>query len=69
MRENGLSIAGAIFLIVGGCLIFWGFTSPTANLELMHIQSMELMLGIGAGIVSAILIVGGSIIEALNRRG
>lgn len=42
--------------------------APVANLELMHYQSQNIAISIGALIVAAILISAAAIIEALSGR-
>jgi hypothetical protein len=38
----------------------------TANLELMHIQSVQFAIGIGAAVISAVLAVGAAIVGAIR---
>lgn len=63
-----------IFSAVAGYFLFEGFTLDTsvgtgdggsvANLQLMHVQAMQIGLGIGAAVVAAIFAVGAAIVAS-----
>lgn len=74
--RTGLYLGGAAFWVAAAWFIYSAFQIPmtiqtdggeVANLQLMHIQSAKLILGVGAGIAAAILTGCGAIIEALRR--
>jgi uncharacterized membrane protein len=57
--KTAFTVASVLFAIVAAYFLFSGFTLETtfegqANLQLMHIQSLNFMTGIGAAIISAI---------------
>lgn len=69
--QASLGFTAALFAIASAYFLYSGFTletaiDGTANLQLMHIQSMNFATGIGAGIISAVLAVGGAIVGAIN---
>lgn len=69
--HSGLATTSAIFAIAAAYFLWSGFTlatdiDGTANLQLMHIQSMNFATGIGAAVVSAVLAVGSAIVGTIN---
>lgn len=69
--QTGLSFTAILFAIVSAYFLYSGFTldtaiDGTANLQLMHIQSMNFATGIGAAIIAAILAVGSAIVGAVS---
>jgi uncharacterized membrane protein YfcA len=69
--QSGLGILSALFAIVCVYFLWSGFSlettiDDTANLQLMHSQSLNFATGIGAGIISAILAIGAAIVGAIN---
>lgn len=77
-----LAAFGAIFGVIGGYFIWIACTMETtvtggaapagfdgiANLQLMHIQAMNLHIGLGSAAVAAIFIIGGAIVSAIKDR-
>lgn len=70
-------IASIIFGAIGAYFISTAYGQPVtvdvngqviANLQLMHTQSLGMMIGLGAGLVSALFIVGALIVGGLERR-
>lgn len=64
------NFVGALFTVAAGYFLFVGLTLQTtigsggetvANLQLMHIQAMDIAIGIGAAIVAAIFVVGAAL--------
>lgn len=58
-----------IFALIAGYFLFEGFTLDTsvgevANLQLMHVQAMQIGLGIGAAVIAAILVTGAAIVSS-----
>ena len=76
--QTGLGATAFIFALVAAYFFYSGYTLPTsvnqdgqgyvANLELMHIQSINFATAIGASVIAAILAVGASIVSAINSR-
>lgn len=73
--QTVLEIAAGIFAAVAAYFLYSGFTLATnitiegqavANLELMHIQSMNFATGIGAAIIAAVLLAASAIIGAIR---
>lgn len=71
---TGLKFAAALFWVVCAWFIFIAFRGPmtvpmgadqVANLQLMHIQSMNTIIGVGAGIVGAIFAVAAAFAQLL----
>ena len=71
----GLSVGSGLFAIVAAYFLYSGFSTPTtitvegndiANLQLMHIQMLNISIGIGAAVVSAILATGAAIVGAIK---
>lgn len=67
--RRAYEIGTALFLVIAVYFLYSGFTVTThipqphdgdaiANLELMHIQSLNFMTGIGSAIVAAVLSLG-----------
>lgn len=72
--QTGLAFSGVIFAIIATYFLYSGFTlettiGDTANLQLMHIQSLNFATGIGAAIISAILAVGSAIVGTITKAG
>lgn len=74
--QTVFEITAGIFAIVAAYFLYSGFTLATsvtiegqavANLELMHIQSMNFATGIGAAIIAAVLLAASAIIGAIRR--
>jgi len=79
MKGLGLSLLGLLFGCAAAWLLYAGVTMNTAvpsadapagfqgvaNLQLMHIQMLETVLGAASAIVSAIFFVGGSVVRSL----
>ena len=77
-----LAAFGTVFVIVAGYFIWIALGIETtvvsagvpegfdgvANLQLMHIQGLNLQIGLGAGVVAAILFVGAAIVDAIDDR-
>lgn len=73
-----LSIAAVVFGLAAFWFLFWGFTMNTtvnpdglgdvANLQMMHVQSLNFAVGIGAAVMSAIFFAGSVIVGALRKR-
>lgn len=68
----GMEIGAGVFTIIAAYFLYSGFTLATdipnpdgfgtvANLQLMHIQSLNFATGIGSAIIAAILLVGSRI--------
>lgn len=75
----GLYVVGVLSLLVGGYGIYSGIMMDTAvetgeglaavaNLQLMHVQSANLILGCAFWIIAAITLSSGAIIEAIRAR-
>ena len=69
----GLYVVGVLSLMIGGYGIYSGIMADTAvagtaNFELMHIQSANLLLGCAFLIIAAITLSSGAIIEAVRKR-
>jgi hypothetical protein len=69
---QGLAMTSALFAFVAAYFLWSGFTlvtdfDGTANLQLMHIQSLNFATGIGSAIVSAILAVGSAIVGTITK--
>jgi TRAP-type uncharacterized transport system substrate-binding protein len=71
-----LAIASGFFALVATYFLYDGFlvqvVVPTtggdvANLQLMHVQSLDISLGIGATVVSAIFAIGAAIVGQIRR--
>jgi hypothetical protein len=63
-------VVAAYFLFVGITLdtaVSTGDGGTVANLQLMHVQAMNIGIGIGAAVISAIFAVGAAIIT--SRKG
>ena len=74
--ETSLAAGSVIFALVAGWFVYVGVAAETtiayegqivANAQLMHIQTTNIAIGIGAAIVSAILLIGSAIIGAIRR--
>jgi uncharacterized membrane protein len=70
--QTGLAFSGVIFAIIATYFLYSGFTletaiDDTANLQLMHIQAMNLATGIGAAIISAVLTVGSAVVGTIKE--
>ena len=70
-----LGLGSIMFGLIAAYFISSAIQTPTsiysgggyvANLELMHMQSLNMAQGIGAAIVSAILVVGAAIVSAIR---
>lgn len=80
MKGVLLMLLGALFAVIGVYFLYSGFILPTsvpnpaavpgmeqvANLELMHIQTMNFLTGVGALIISALFWVGAAIVGSIN---
>jgi hypothetical protein len=80
--QAGLNLASAIFAVIAAYFLYSGFSLETtvasagtpvgfdgvANLQLMHIQSLNFATGIGAAVVSAVLLIGAAIVGAIEGR-
>jgi hypothetical protein len=67
-----LAFSGVVFAIIATYFLFSGITlettiGDTANLQLMHIQSMNIATGIGSAIISSILTVGAAIVGTVKE--
>lgn len=74
--ETSLAGGSAIFALVAAYFLFLGFSAETtinfegqivANAQLMHIQATNILTGIGAAVVSAVLAAGSAIVGAIRR--
>lgn len=74
--QTVLEVLAAVFVIVAAWFIYVGVSADVtvateagemANLQLMHIQSTNIAIGIGSAVVAAILLVGSAIIGAIRR--
>lgn len=74
--ETGLAGGSAIFALVAAYFLFLGLSAETsiayegqivANAQLMHIQSTNVLVGIGSAVVSAVLAVGSAIVGAIRQ--
>jgi hypothetical protein len=72
----GLGGTSVLFAIAAAFFLYSGLSMPTtihdgtsevANLQLMHTQSLNIAIAIGAAIVSAILAVGSAIVGAISE--
>jgi multisubunit Na+/H+ antiporter MnhB subunit len=69
-----LAAVAFIFALVAGYFLFAGFTLDTsvatgeggsvANLQLMHVQAMQVGIGIGAAVIASIFAIGAAIISS-----
>ena len=80
--SQSLTAFGTIFSLVSAYFLYVAFGIETtvvqpgavqgfdgvANLQLMHLQSLNLEIGIGAAIVAAIFFVGAAIVGAIGGR-
>lgn len=75
----GLYVVGVLSLLVGGYGIYSGVMMDTsvdagaglaavANLQLMHVQSANLILGCAFWLIAAITLSSGAIIEAIQAK-
>lgn len=65
-----LAAIAFVFTLVAGYFLYVGVTldtsiEGTANLQLMHVQAMNIGIGVGAAIIASIFAVG----AALSSRG
>lgn len=74
--QTVLEVIATIFAIIAAWFIYVGVSAgvtvtteagEVANLQLMHVQATNIQIGIGAAIVSAILLIGSAIIGAIRR--
>lgn len=74
--QTALEFLAAIFAIIAAWFFYVGFSAdvtviteagPVANAQLMHIQATNIAIGIGAAVVTAILLVGAAIVGAIRR--
>jgi hypothetical protein len=75
MRGTGLAGFSILFAIVAGAFLFIGYSRETtvftdggeiANLQMLHLQSLDFAIAIGAAVISAILAIGSAIVAAIN---
>lgn len=78
---TGLRLTAAIFTVVAAYFFYSGYAIETtivtpgvegfdgiANLQLMHVQSLNFATAIGAAIIAAILAVGSAIVAAIDTQ-
>jgi hypothetical protein len=79
MRIIGLYLIGLLFGAAAAYFYIIGFSISTAvpnaaapagfdgiaNLQLMHIQLLDILIGTGAAIVSAVFLAGGAIVSVI----
>jgi hypothetical protein len=78
MKEVGLLLLGLAFGCMAAYFGYAGLTMDTtvpsadiaagegvANLQLMHVQMLDIVISVGAAIVSAIFFVGGAVVAEL----
>lgn len=74
--QTALEVFAAIFAIIAAWFLYAGFSAdvtviteagPMVNAQLMHIQATNIAIGIGAAVVSALLLVGAAIVGAIRR--
>lgn len=65
-----------LFAIISAWFLYIGFSMDTTitsegmdvvNMQLMHIQSLNIALGVGAGIAAVLIAVGGAVVDAIER--
>jgi hypothetical protein len=69
-----LGAFATVFVVIAGYFLFVGLTLDTsvaagdggtvANLQLMHVQAMQIGLGVGAAVIAAIFATGAAIISS-----
>lgn len=72
----GFMVAGMVLLAVSAWFVIAGFSIDTtvsgadgtniANLQLMHLQLTDVVIGVAAGIASCVLFVGAAIVAAIE---
>lgn len=58
-----------VFALVAGYFLFEGMTLDTnvgdvANLQLMHVQAMQIGLGVGSAVIAAMFAIGAAIVSS-----
>lgn len=74
--DTRLALGSVLFAILAAYQIYSGLSAPmafpteqgeVANLQMIHLRSMNLDIGIAAAIISAILAVGSAIAGAITK--
>ena len=74
LMAQRLAAFAFVFALVAGYFLYSGFSLETsvstgdggtvANLQLMHVQAMQMGLGIGAAVIASIFAVGAAIVSS-----
>lgn len=74
--QTVLEVTASLFALVAAYFLYSGFALDTnvtiegqtiANLQMMHIQSLNFATGIGAAVIAAVLLAASAIIAAIRE--